>query len=388
MPFDFKLPDLGEGITEAEIRKWLIKVGDDLHEHQPVAEVETDKAIVEIPSPRAGRVIAIARPEGETAHVGETLLTIASLDEIGEQRPSVGIVGELPEAVEGREVLAMPAVRKLAREMGVDLKGIVGSGPRGSITSTDLMATIKTRDSATAQEYPGPVERIPFQGIRKAVARNVTLSRQHTVPVTCTEEADVTELWQLRERERGSLEAKGIHLTFLPFFIKAAQHALQQHPALNASIDADGEAIVLKRYHNFAIAVDTPDGLMVPVIRNVDGKSILELAEELQALGRRARERRISLEEMQGSSFTITNFGQFGGLFATPVINWPDVAILGFGRIADRPWAMGSDVKIRKIAPLSLTFDHRVTDGADAARFLTCVVSYLEDPALLFIESR
>jgi pyruvate dehydrogenase E2 component (dihydrolipoamide acetyltransferase) len=212
-------------------------------------------------------------------------------------------------------------------------------------------------------------------------------SQQHTAFVTGMEEADITELWELREREQKAVEAHGTHLTFLPFFIKAAQHGLREHPYLNAAIDDASETIILKKHYHFGIAVETPDGLMVPVIRDVDKKSILELAAEIQGLGAKARERTISLDEMKGSSFTITNYGHFGGTFATPVINWPDVAILGFGRISERPWVHRGEIAIRRILPISLTFDHRITDGADAAEFLGKVARYLEDPGLLFIES-
>ena len=201
------------------------------------------------------------------------------------------------------------------------------------------------------------------------------------------EEADVTELWRLREREQQVAEARGTHLTFLPFFIKAAQHALREHPLLNAAIDDKAETIIIKKHYHFGIAVETPDGLMVPVIREVEKKTILELAVEIQSLGRKARERTIDLSELKGSSFTITNYGHFGGVFATPIINRPDVAILGCGRIVERPWVHKGEIAIRKILPLSLTFDHRVTDGADAGLFLAKTVRYLEDLALLFIES-
>jgi len=276
-------------------------------------------------------------------------------------------------------------VRKLARERGIDLTGIHGSGPRGSIIPEDL-GPVATPPPSTGDDY-GPVERLPLHWLRRAISRNVLASQRLTAFVTTMEEADVTELWQLREREQQAVEARGTHLTFLPFFIKAAQHALREHPFLNAAIDDAAETITIKKHYHFGIAVETPDGLMVPVIREVDRKSILELATEIQTLGKQARDRTIGLGQLKGSSFTITDYGHFGGLFATPVINWPDVAILGCGRIVERPWVHGGEIAIRKILPLSLTFDHRVTDGADAGRFLAKVAGYLEDLALLFIES-
>ena len=388
MPYDFKLPDLGEGITEVELRRWLVKEGDRVAEHQGVLEVETDKAVVEVPSPRNGTISRIYRGEGDIARVGETLLTIADEGEVPAQPPaepakSTGIVGFLPEADEEPEILVTPMVRKLAREQGVDLRSIRGSGPRGSITVEDLSRAAAHQP----EESFGPVERLPLRGVRRTIARNLIASQRNTASVTCTEEADITDLWDLREREQEALEARGTHLTFLPFFIKAAQYALRDHPFLNASIDAGAETIILKKHYHFGIAVETPDGLMVPVIREVDKKSIIALAEEIQTLGKKARERTIALTELKGHTFTITNYGHFGGVFATPIINWPDVAILGCGRIVERPWVYRGAIAVRKILPLSLTFDHRVTDGADAALFLAKVVRYLEDPALLFMES-
>lgn len=386
MPYEFILPDLGEGITEAEIRKWLVREGDPVTEHQPVVEVETDKAVVEVPTPRTGRVLALLKGEGEVVRTGEVLLTLALEGEEAHPR-SVSVVGELPEAEEHppERILATPAVRALAREKGLSLEGIPGTGPRGSVTREDVLA-LAGRGGAVADEF-GPVERVPFRGLRRTIARNLLRAHQMSVCVTGMEEVDVTELWQLRMRENEELDRTGLHLTFFPFIIKAVQHALAEHPLLNASVDDENGEIILKKYCNMGFAVDTPEGLIVPVVKDVEKKSIIVLAKELQCLSERARSRTIALQEMKGSSFTITNFGQFGGGFATPIINYPDVAILGCGRIADRPWVVKGEIAIRKILPLSLTFDHRVTDGGDATRFLSRVARYLEDPALLFIES-
>lgn len=410
MPFDFTLPDLGEGIVEVELRAWLVKEGDRISEHQAVVEVETDKAVVVVPTPRGGIVTKLHRRVDEVVRVGEILITIAEArDQTVPRKPSVGIVGSLPEAEEeaaaaapsAATVMATPLVRKLARERGMDLQGMRGSGPRGSITPEDLERATQAPRVAPASPAPrpaqglpvaqdqfGPVERIPLRGVRRAIARNVLAAQQRTAFVTAMEEADITDLWEMRNREQHEVESRGTHLTFLPFFIKAAQHALHEHPYLNAAIDETAETIILKKHYHFGIAVETGEGLMVPVIRDVDRKSILELAAEIQELGRKARERTIGREEMLGSSFSISNYGHFGGTFATPIINWPDVAILGCGRIVERPWVYRGAIAIRRILHLSLTFDHRVTDGADAALFLAKVMRYLEDPALLFIESR
>jgi pyruvate dehydrogenase E2 component (dihydrolipoamide acetyltransferase) len=400
MPFDFILPDLGEGTTEGEIRKWLVKEGDSVEEHQTVLEIETDKAVVEVPSPRKGKILKIHKEEGEIAKVGEVLITIAEEGEeveeklkakveeaAVEERPkSVSVVGVLPEGEEEEEILATPAVRALARELAVKLETIKGSGPGGSITKDDVVKASGKGKKAAEDQY-GTSERVPLKGLRRTIAKNLVAAHQTMVFVTVMDEADVTDLWNIKEREKKTLLEKGIHLTFLPFFIKAVQHSLMEHPYLNASVDGEKEEIILKKYYNTGIAVDTPDGLMVPVIRDVDKKTVRELASEIQALSQKAKERKIKLEEMRGSSFTISNWGHFGGTFATPVINFPDAAILGTGRISDKPWVKDGQIVIRKILPLSLTFDHRVTDGADAATFLSKVMRYLEDPGLLFIES-
>jgi pyruvate dehydrogenase E2 component (dihydrolipoamide acetyltransferase) len=421
MAFDFVLPDPGEGIAEAEIRKWLVKVGDTVEEHQAVVEVETDKAVVEVPSPKKGTVLKIAREEGELAKVGEVLIVLGEAGEkIGEaktvvekqtteERPkSVSVVGVLPEEEEevkpgvierpkpalpsavfprkeGAAVLATPAVRAFAKGQGVSLEKIKGTGIGGSITQDDVIRAAK--QPPVAEEPSGVVERIPIRGLRKTIAKNLVFAQKTIASVTETEEADITSLWDLREREKMSLREKGIHLTFMPFFIKAVQHTIMEFPTFNASVDEAREEIILKKYCNIGVAVDTPEGLIVPVVRNVEKKSVRELAAELQDLSQQARDRKIKLEDLKGSTFTITNYGAFGAAFATPIVNYPDVAILGTGEISDKPWVKGGEIVIRKILPLSLTFDHRVNDGAGAAKFLTRLVGYLEDPASLFIES-
>ncbi len=311
MSFEFKLPDLGEGISEGEIRRWLVHEGDLVTEHQPVAEIETDKAVVELPAPRAGRVARIAVEEGTMAKVGEVLMIIAEAGESAPERPrSVSVVGTLPEAEEEGAVLATPAVRKRARELGVRLEGLSGSGPRGSITPEDLAKAASP--AKAAEDRHGEVERVPLRGVRRTIARNLVKAHLATAFVTCMAEADVSDLWELRLRELAALKEKGIHLTFFPFFIKAVQHAIVEHPLFNAAVDEEREEIVVKKYCNIGVAVDTADGLMVPVVKDVGRKSILDLAMEIQQLGGRARERKITLEEMQGSTFTITDFGHFG----------------------------------------------------------------------------
>ncbi len=398
MTFDFKLPDLGEGITEGEVVKWRIKEGDDVQEHQVVLEVETDKAIVEVPSPKKGRAIKLNKAEGDTVKVGETLVVIETLEAAGqaaeeEKKPEAGsVVGTLPTE---EAVFATPKARAVAKETGLDLTALKGTGPGGIVTEKDVrgaqaQAPIEkpSETGKKTEDKYGVIERIPIKGVRKSIAKNLLSTLRNTAPVTGMEEADVTELWDLRQREKKAALDKGVHLTFMPFFMKAVQHALAAHPVLNGSVDEKGEEIIIKKYYNIGVAVDTLDGLMVSVVKDVEKKSILELASELQELSVKARERRITLEELKGSSFTISNYGSYGGTFATPIINYPDIAILGTGRITEKPWVKDGAIMIRKVLPLSLTFDHRVTDGGEAAKFLTRVVKYLEDPAMIFIESR
>ncbi len=419
MAFDFVLPDLGEGIAEAEIRKWLVKTGDVIEEHQAVVEVETDKAVVEVPSPRKGTVLKISREEGEMVKVGDVLIVLGEEGErieaprpkaekpAEEERPrSVSVVGVLPEEEEEvkpkaaerpkpaptagvaapteGEVLATPAVRAFAREQGVALEGVRGTGPGGSIRQEDVL---RAKQAQKAGVPEGAIERLAIRGVRKTIARNLLFSQKTTAFVTETAEADITDLWSVREREKKRLQDQGVHLTLMPFFMKAVQHALMEFPTFNASVDEEREEIIVKKYYNIGVAVDTPDGLIVPVVRDIEKKTVRELAVELQEFSQQARDRKIKLEDLKGSSFTITNYGTYGATFATPIINYPDVAILGTGKTSDKPWVKDGAITARKILPLSLTFDHRVNDGAGAAKFLTRLVEYLEDPASVFIES-
>lgn len=410
MLYEFKLPDLGEGITEGEVVSWKVKEGMEVEEHQVVMEVETDKAIVEVPSPKKGKVVRIGKPEGEVVKVGETLLVIeveGAVEAPAEKKvageamarpPSYSVVGTMPEK---EEALASPKARALARELKVDLSMVSGTGPGGMVTEDDVRGATGARRPEAAAPAPeaevrkeapkadkyGAIERITIKGVRRSIAKNLLASQRTAAFVTGMDEADVTELWDLRVRERRVAREKGVHLTFLPFFMKAVQHALAAHPAFNASVDEERGEIILKKYYNIGVAVMTPDGLMVSVVKNVEKKTILELAAELQELSKKARDRKITLDELKGSSFTISNYGSFGGIYATPIINYPDIAILGTGKISEKPWVRDGTIVIRRILPLSLTFDHRVVDGADASMFLAKVVKYLEDPARIFIES-
>jgi len=401
---DVKFADIGEGVTEGTIVKWLVKEGEEIKADQAVAEIETDKAIVEIPSPKAGKILKLVGKEGDVIKVGSTLASLALQGEIV-KAPETGAPEikpvevkplEKPAQVSGR-VLAAPSTRRLARELGVDISKAKGTGPGGRITDEDVRKVTEAPEMPetippeiapheVALEIKALEERIPIKGIRKTIGERMVLSIFTAPHVVSMDEADVTELVKLREKEKKMAEEKGFKLTYLAFIIKAVTVALKQHPYLNASLDPKKNEIVLKRYYNIGIAVDTPEGLMVPVIKNADRKSIIELAQETEKLAEEARTRKIKLSDLKGNTFTITNIGSIGGLFSTPIINPPDVAILGIHRIRDMAVVIDGEIKVRKILPIVLSFDHRVLDGAQAARFMNNLIDHLTDPDLLLLD--
>lgn len=447
MARDFKLPDLGEGIHEAQVIKVLVKAGDMVKEDQPLMEVETDKAAVEIPSPFAGRLISVNVKESQTIHVGDV---IVSFDEAGAaatpaakstavdastptQRaaaPAVSTVSpSAPTTADGAasrtRAAAAPAVRKLAREMGIDLDAVTGSGPGGRVTREDVEAYAARGSQAAVPASPaspsasgpavrtappvpvapgagvvapmplspppgspgrdnwGPVRISPLSQIRKTIARQMAKSA-FTIPhVTHGDEADITALEGIRKRLS---EASGVKLTLMPFMVKALCIALRKFPILNSSFDDEGGAIVYKEYINMGIAVDTDRGLVVPNIRNADGMGLLGIAEALNNLANKARANQFTIDELRGGTFTITNVGPLGGTFATPIINHPEVAILGLGRSRRVPvFGENDTVKAATILPLFLSFDHRAIDGVTAARFTREVVAMLEKPGLMLL---
>ena len=409
MTFDFKLPDIGEGITEGEILKWMAKEGDQVKEDQPLVEVMTDKVNVQIPSPRSGKVVKLFVKEGDMAKVGDTIMTID--DGTGTQSPSATSpqpsqvhqeqqqtpATTLPQQPASAGVLATPATRRLAREMGVDIASVHGSGPQGRITDEDVRKsasgaaphtmTVQEPRYAPADSMQGAREEVvPLRGIRKTISERMLKSLQTSAQVTHVDEADMSELVQLREAFKGSAEKRGVRLTFLPFIIKALVPALKEFPYVNSSLDEQGGNIILKKYYNIGIATDTEQGLVVPVIRDVDRKDIFELAGEIERLADKARKGQLVLDDVRGSTFTITNVGAIGGIFATPIVNLPEVAILGLHRITKRPVVRDGKVEIRDMTYLSLSFDHRVVDGAYAARFTTRVIETLQDTKKLLAE--
>ena len=387
MPYQFRLPDIGEGIVEGEVVRWLVRIGDEIEEDQPMVEVMTDKATVEIPSPVKGRVVQQGGNEGDVVQVGSVLVVIETGKDDTESRP----VHTAPHTPAHRapirrrrktaRVLATPAIRRLAKQMKIDLERVRGTGPGGRITREDLTrAQTAAPVSPAAPAAAGPTERIPYRGIRRRIGDHMLQASNQAPHFTYVEEVDVTELVRMRQRAQGTKEFQGVRLTYLPYILKALGHELRRHPSLNARLDLDAGEIELRKYYNIGVATQTEEGLMVPVIRNVDRKSLPELAREISQVSQLAREGNLKLEHLQGSTFSVTSLGALGGIVATPIVNFPEVAILGVHKIAPRPVVRSGRIVIREIMHLSLSQDHRVVDGAVGARFLQDVIARLESP--------
>ncbi|HSE04639.1 MAG TPA: dihydrolipoamide acetyltransferase family protein [Methylomirabilota bacterium] len=419
----FSLPDLGEGLTEAEIVAVLVREGDVIREDAPLLEVETDKAQVEIPSPMGGRVEKIHVEPGQTVKVGSPLVTFgdapagqgrASAPAAAAERPAARAAAPRPAAapVAGGPVAATPATRRLARELGVDLKAVRATGPGGRVVEADVRAAaagsapapVTARPAAAAGpakplatagleapplprfEQWGPVERTPLSHLRRTIAERMTLSAALIPHVTHFDRADITDLDAIITRNLEAARAKGVALTLTAFLLKAAALALLRHPTFNASLDPAAGELILKRYCNLGVAVATERGLIVPVLREVDRKPLLEVGRELGALAQRVRDGKASLDDLRGGTFTITNIGALGGTAAIPIINYPEVAILGVARGRLEPVVRQGQIVPRLMLPLTLTFDHRVADGVDGARFASEIVQLLEAPERLLAE--
>lgn len=431
MAIEFKLQDPGEGIHEAEIVEVLVSEGDQVEEEQPILVIETDKATTEVPSPVTGVVEKINVKAGDVVEVGDLLIVFSKAgDAEQEEEPrKTGVPPEGEKEAErekkaeaeekDRPVPAAPSTRRLARELGVDLHSVPASGPGGRVTPEDVRAFAekpkkgdelpeeegaaprkrlgekgRTPSRIEAPALPdfgqwGPVERTPLRSIRRATARRMALAWSQIPHVTHQDIADITDLEAFRLKHKNSIQEQGGTLTLTSFALKAAVAALKAHPRFNASLDMESEEIVLKQYYHIGVAVDTDRGLIVPVIRDVDCKSIVELSSELYTLAERTRNGDVNREDMEGGTFTITNVGPLGGTGFTPIINYPQVAILGLGRAALQPVVRGSmdrnEITPRLMIPLVLGFDHRIVDGADAARFMGTVIDVLEDPEQLMI---
>jgi len=436
MPRPFVLPDLGEGLTEAEIVKVLVQEGDRVQEDAPLLEVETDKATVEIPSPVTGRVAKIHVEPGQTVKVGAVLVTFdeeagrggaASLGTtLARSAPpadhTTSATQQAPAATAAaatrdvERVAATPATRRLARELGVDIHTVRGTGHGGRVSDDDIRAAAGGRPSASAQpaaqpvaperpatakplvpvgieppalprfEQWGTVERQPLSHLRRTIAERMTLSATLVPHVTHFDRADITELNAIIRRNVEPARQRGVTLTLTSFLLKAAALALREHPQFNASLDPAAGELILKRYCHLGVAVATDRGLIVPVIRDVDKKPLIELQGELAALAQRVRDGKATLEDLRGGTFTVTNIGALGGTGAVPIINYPEVAILGAARAREEPVVLDGRIVPRVLLPLSLTFDHRVADGADGARFAAAIVRRLERPEQLLLE--
>ena len=368
MPFEFRLADVGEGIHEVQLLTWRVKPGDEVDAFQPLCEVESAKATVELTSPVGGRVVEARVPEGAVAQVGEVLAVI-------EEAEQGWVVGRPP-------VRAAPLVRKLAREQGIKLEEVSGSGPAGRVRLADL-----ERHAAADHAPEAPQDqRVLLRGVRRRMAEHMTEAGR--VPaVTALDTFDVSDLVRLRDEFQPAAEADGVHLTYLPFVIKATLEALKAVPEANARYEDQGPALLLKRSYHLGIAVAAPTGLLVPVLRHADRRSLLDTARELARLTAAARDQTLTVDDLTGSTFTISSFGGLsaGVQFATPIVNSPEVAILGVGRIELQPRVVDGGVMPRPCMGVSFTFDHRVLDGDAASRFLTTLRRYLERPAELLL---
>jgi pyruvate dehydrogenase E2 component (dihydrolipoamide acetyltransferase) len=431
MRYEFRLPDIGEGVVEGEVVRWLVKEGDLVREDQPMVEVMTDKATVEIPAPRAGRVIRRLYAEGQSCPVGKVLIELDTGSAEGDApaakavagpsaaAPSRGDTSAAAAGSAGVGVLATPATRKLARDVGVDIRAVTGTGPAGRVTNDDIvnMGTLGGSPNPPAMgpagrspSVPDAIDsaggargasapdamgggsgrvgetgdvRVPFRGLRKKIAENMVRSKHTAAHFTYVEEVDCTELVLLRARENHRLAAQGmgIKLSFLPFIVKATAGALEKFPQLNATLDeAAGEIVQRKRIH-LGLATATEAGLLVPVVRDANGRSVGELAQEIERLAAVTRSGKAAREDLSGSTFTITSLGALGGVMAAPIINFPEVAILGVHKISRRPAVVGDKIEIRELMNLSISVDHRVVDGYEAAQFVAEIKARLESPA-------
>lgn len=437
---EFKLPDIGEGVSEGEIVSWLVKAGDSVAEDQDMVEVMTDKATVTIGAPGAGTVTELRAKPGDTVPVGQIIVVIdgsgaaaapaaapsapaapktentaSAAGELKEQLPGMGAAAPAPAPKSGNffseQPLAAPATRKLARELGVDLRQVPPSGEAGRVTKTDVQSFASgDRAAAAATASPGapaaassapvaiapvpppaPVavtaqeERLPIRGLRKRIYESMARSKRTAAHFTYVDECECTKLIALRERLRPIAATQGVKLTFLPFIIKAVVAALKKHPTMNCLVDDTTNEMVLRKNFDLGIAVATDAGLIVPVLRRADQRSLVEIASEIERLASEARVGKTSREDLGGASFTVTSLGKAGGLLATPVVNYPEVGILFVPQMKKRPVVIGDEIKIGHVMDLSLSFDHRIIDGHIGAEFAQTVIDLLQDPDSLLL---
>lgn len=430
MRYIFKFPDIGEGLTEGIIIEWYVDKGNAVKVGQPLVKMETDKVVTDIPAPREGVIAARYGKVGETIHVGETLVEIEIAGEAAAaaaaeapapeaemvEEKGAGVVGTLEvasnnaylpasdegtepkpaaaatAAAAGRKVLATPVARAMAREMNIDINIVTGTGPAGRVMKSDIQNYHASAAPVAATAAPatpdGARERLevrPMSQIRKSIAKNMLRSKQSTAHMTLFEEPEVSALVEARARYKEEYKKEDISLTYLPFIIKAVVAALKRHPELNSEMDFEKGNIIYKNYYNIGIAVSTEDGLVVPVIRNADKLTVKELSMAVAEIAVKARDRKLTLDDMKDGTFTITNYGALGGWFGVPVINYPQVGILGIGRINQQPVVADGEIKVGNVMPLSLSVDHRMVDGAEATEFLNDVAAGVADPLSLIM---
>ncbi|WP_251553474.1 dihydrolipoamide acetyltransferase family protein [Neobacillus muris] len=421
MAYEFRLPDIGEGLHEAEILSWLKEAGDQVQENENIVEIQTDKAVVEISSPVSGTILSFGAEVGEVVKVGEVLFTVMEeaktapglpvkgaavlpgSEHVSRQsQPPSGLIGILPK----KRVMAAPSIRKLARELGVDITEVPATGKGGKVTEADVrgyalqsekeaaaavqapIASAKLIQSVRAGQDEAEEVREPIRGLRKKIYENMKLSKSTAIHCSGMDEVVVTKLVELRKQLQRHAEKEGVKLTYLPFFVKAAAMVLKRHPVFNATVDDERMEIVYKKKIHIGIATATEDGLIVPAVRGADQMSIMEIAQEIQDLSSRARERRLKPHEVSGSTFTISSTGSKGGWFATPIINYPEVAILGIHSIKKKPIVQDDQIVVGEVMGMSITFDHRVIDGAHANHFMEDIHHLLENPELFILEGR
>jgi pyruvate dehydrogenase E2 component (dihydrolipoamide acetyltransferase) len=430
---EFRFPDIGEGITEGKLLKWMVKAGDKVNEGDSLFLVETDKVNAEIPSPAAGVISETFGSEGDVIYVDNVIVKIDTGDGGGskETKPAdnneeeeVGVVGELEVSSEvigtsqegqevqvdtSRKILATPAARKLAKDLDINISTIKGSGPAGRVMKEDIFAAEKNNKFAAADQvlvqntdtdtevlstavkvpelkFSGEVERIPLTTMRKTISKNMAFSKALVPHAAVIDEIDVTKLVQFKSENKALAEGAGVHLTYMPFIIKALTLTLREFPILNSSYDVDKEELILKKYYNIGIAVDTPEGLLVPVVKDADKIGLLDIAKEVVSLSSGARNRTVQLDKLQNGTITITNYGAVGAVSGIPIIRFPEVAILGIGGIRKKPVVdENGDIAVRSIMNMTLCFDHRIVDGGEAGRFLSRLREYLENPLLLLL---
>jgi pyruvate dehydrogenase E2 component (dihydrolipoamide acetyltransferase) len=422
MVTEFRFPDVGEGITEGTVKKWLVKEGDVVDEDQVLAEVETDKAVVEMPAPVSGTVLKIHVKEDEVINVGQVLVVIGETGEAVPEPSAAPVASQTsiaavpaasaapaptamtavpasPTGAAGGKVRATPKVRRFAKQKGVDLSTVTPTGSGGRVTETDVNAALEALQAAASAAAPKPAMKVklnydfyghikhkPFKSLRKVIADNMVESKYTAPHATAMEEVDTSALWDLRNEMKADAEEPEIKLTFLPYIIMATVKALKKHPSLNSELDEEEADIIVKEYANIGVAVDTDAGLMVPVLKRAEHKDIWQVAKEVEDLTTRARSRKIDLADLKGGSFTISNYGSVGGMYGVPIINFPEAAILGVGRMRDVPRVVEGEIVVRKVMGLSVSFDHRIVDGAEVAGFINTLKYLFENPEEILVK--